>query len=301
MSSPGKKQSNTKKALKAFKEWDKNRTPIYNNGKEPFQAADDEIFARFPFDKCLFVSNYGNIISFHNSEKPILLQSRLDRKKGRERYIIKNKGYMSYEVVANSFEVYVFGLAKAKNKKGEVEIHHIRKFNFAEGRKYNNDPELLEWVTTNVHNLLTFIQNNPNNRSTKLLERIAHVAKVEAPGEAVIITDNGKNHVGIYAISNEEMNEKIKQASNYSVLVNVVLKQRSITLLNKAIEIALQKDADYFSCVKYATVLSDTHTFIYSIKQEQAEITINDVTEINRIDSSIVISENGGQVYVNVY
>lgn len=308
MSSPGKKQSNTKKALKAFKEWDKNRTPIYNNGKEPFQAADDEIFVQSDYEKTWFVSNYGNIISFNDANNPKLIQPRTDTKrknKGRERYFAyKKQGKMSYELTAKAFGAYVFGTAKAKCIKDKYDIHHIRAFDSSKGRAYNNDPEFVEYVTKQVHALLTNIQEHQGQPTINRMNSIANIAEKEAPGKAVVITDGGKDHVGIVSMDANEIIEKLKQSTYYAKICDLYYQH----IINQSLDTLIKiRGEEYFEGGKYVFVQIRNYTIIYLIKKNYDKIDIIDITNKNlengaSINADVIIdfTQKGGFLNVDI-
>lgn len=279
----GTKQRITKQAQKAFKEWDKNRTPIeIENSTEVFQAADDEEFRQCSEVKYWYVSNKSNVISFYNPSRPRYIQTFKDKsKRGRERFTHGKDNWMSYELVARTFDVYTFG----KAKKGNAEAHHVRSFDYTKGREYNDDPEFLEWVLEYVHDFLTYIQGHPNEPTVKNMECLAHIAEKEAPGEAVIVTDGGKDYTAIFSMSNEEMLEIIKQSPDYERICNQYQIEKALANIINIV------GYDYFVESKYILFAFPSYTYLYRISNVDAEIIKEDYTgkDIEEIIEPIVV------------
>lgn len=276
----GTKQRITKQAQKAFKEWDKNRTPIKKeNSTELFQAADDEEFRQFPEVKYWYVSNKGNVISFYNASEPKLISVWEDPgKHGRKRY---RGRWMSYEVVARAFDIYAFG----KAKKGKAEIHHERSFDYSKDGAYNDDPKFLEWVSEGVHNFLTYIQAHQNESITENMEWLKKLAKKEAPGEAVIAIDGGKDYTAIFSMSNEKIMEIIKQSPDYEKICNLYQIEKALTNIINMV------GYEYFIESKYILFAFPNYTYIYRISNIDDEIIKEDYTnkDIDGIIEPIVV------------
>ncbi len=106
--SPGKKQSNTKRAIREFKKWNDNRFPLYySNGTNEFIATDDEIFVQLydylnqRYDRRYYVSSKGNVISFtfHGIDRPYLMKQAPDERG----YMHVGTGWRVHKLVWFSF------------------------------------------------------------------------------------------------------------------------------------------------------------------------------------------------------
>lgn len=171
----GTKQSITKRARKAFTEWDKQR-----EDKE-------EIFKQCKSVKYWFVSNKGRVVSFYKGE-PVFLQ--INSHPTGYKYVVthkKNQKTTQYihRLQAEAFGVYAYGKAGKKKSLDGLEVHHI------EPNK-KNEPELLEILDPDTHEILfnkarVPVLGDNFSKTYEYMNSIAKIAEEQTPDQIVVV------------------------------------------------------------------------------------------------------------------
>lgn len=267
----GTKISKTKRANKAFETWSLTRYPIpKEKGEGLFYADADEIFVKCKtFQKKWYVSNRGNVISFANPDKPILLNSDTN-KRGRERYKRSDKKTIQIaQLVAESFDVYRFG------KTNKWQVHHIRKYDVSMGRAYNNNPDYLQYVSQQAHELLTYLQNNPRNKRTPeqekyILELLNKIVKSENPNNATIVID-GDNETSIHSEKQETVIKVLEKTAEWPIINTVGM----LALVEMRFDYCLNiiENAGFYDKLTLFTLLVNKQRRYYRIKDKKPQLT----------------------------
>ncbi len=188
---PGKKQSNTKKAIKAFNEWNSNRYPLYHrDGTNEFLAKDNEIFVQLydyhtqKFDRRYYVSNEGNVLSFtfHGIDVPVVMKQTPD-KKG---YMLCGNGWRVHKLVWFSFAADALENGTEFPDFYDVDIKSIKDLNKmartikANENKGVDEGEEIHHIDKNpAHNVLSNLQCDAD----KMHDLIHALDKIESDDE----------------------------------------------------------------------------------------------------------------------
>lgn len=227
----GQKQSKTKAAKKAFKEW------------YPTRPDKTEEYRQCKTVPYWFVSNKGNIKSFEDPSNPIDINQYSKGKYKQvsaSKYGVKTTQYVHRLMAEVGFHVPTFGKAKnRKNLKG-FEVHHTE----ADKR---NEADALQILTPKAHGLLNLIPtDNSPEKEIKYLKKISATVRNEAPDQAVVIT-SGK---GISVASDTGIETPIDGLTQRFFTVddpgfqNLIEQVRSQLRRTPKIEIVEKKDID---------------------------------------------------------
>lgn len=280
--SPGKKQSNTKRAIKEFEKWNSERYPLYDrNGENKFTAADDERFVplydylnqemRYSY----YVSNKGTVLSFtfHGIKTPYVMKQTLDRRG----YLLCGKGWHVHRLVWFSFatDALINGtefpdsyginiqnmgdlnrLARAAStiRREKAEINHIDK------NTQNNDLSNLQCNKEVMHSLLHSLEKLKSEEDR--LERLSKSRAIGVDKPTLIFLDD--KGVSAHEIDEEELR---KHMSNETImqLESIIWED-----LSRAVVPSLVKDIgwDFFGRDFYVDIIKNGSRQRYKVTKK---------------------------------
>lgn len=292
--STGTKQSRTKRAIREFKKWNEEKYPVYNKkGDEQLVLQEDEIFVpvwdyyKMKFDKCYYVSNMGNILSFkfHDTDQPLVMKKVV----GTGGYLQAGNDWRVHKLVWFSFMAdaierkngqeelpyespLIYGEAIEKLSdlkklaKEEVEVHHRNSI------RTDNRLTNLELLPDDLHDVLTKMKNMEveEDKWQKLIS--SSVDSVNSV-EATFIRADEEDTVA-YSLTMQDVDSILSDQAKQDLIdiSNIMLEERWKKITASIFEIVVSEfGIEYFNKDRYLAFNEEKQSTFFKYEVNKLE------------------------------